>query len=313
MNDIDKFIIKNVNVTGNKNLTTFQKLDEESKYEISDKVVATLYKMAVEQYREIDFDEIPLTKGDFDKLKQRDLIDESLDALNTIYIKANLPLDQLNIIKSSIKTLTAYKKEFIMGFIQDVNIVQLIYNTISLSILAAISCSIDAIIDYINSGTIDSKVNYNKNYKILIDNLDKFNKASSKGELKSLFNKTLERSNFIGTAAVGIGVAALVSLGAFIVLIPIIRELIYLLYSLRMSVADYFRTQAMFLELNIEDIKNNNMKNSSVIIKKQQKIIKKLNQWANTFEVKFNKANKEVNKQLTKKIEPEEISGFSLI
>lgn len=324
MINYDSFLYKHVDLNNNKGMQLMQALDESAKYELSDKIVSALYKMSVEKYRDIDFGEIPLSKGDIEKLKHFTTVTDSIEKLTEIYDRLNLPQESLKTIKESIRILIAYKKEFIMGFIQDVSIVQLIYNTIVLSIIASVTIHIDTIIDYLRTPEADYKEmiknqkNAKQDYNILITNLDKFNDSANKGDLRDIFDKTLERSNFIGATVGAVAAGSVITvLGVSLVIVPILKELIFFIYNLRMEVSEYLKAQADFLEINIAELKSSNMKNKSVIIKKQEKKIKQLNNWANKFEIKFNKAQKETQKEMTKKISTDTasdaIGGFSLM
>ena len=64
----------------------------------------------------------------------------------------------------------------------------------------------------------------------------------------------IPEATLIGAAVFGVvGIA-----GLLLVLIPILRELIFLFYYQRVRIADYFETQADLLEMNAYNIQNNN-------------------------------------------------------
>ena len=52
-------------------------LDEASSFNVSDKLVSALYKSAAERYGMIDFGNIPDSKGDIDRIKGIDDVEET--------------------------------------------------------------------------------------------------------------------------------------------------------------------------------------------------------------------------------------------
>lgn len=307
MNKIDEFLYEHVNVNTNEG-REMMTLSEESRVNISDRLVAALYKTAVDKYRELDFGEIPLSKGDITKVKHFNTVQESIKAIEEILKQANTDLPELYIVKDAIKTIIAYRKEFCMGYIQDIEMVQLIYNTIVLAIVSGTTLCINSVVDYIRTPGQDIKTSYdiqsknNKEYSLLMTNLKKFNDCARKGELNKLFDKLINRNNFIGLAAATTGTAiTLVALLAVVSIVPIVRELIYFFYNTRMKVSEFLDAQAAFLEINIAELRNTNI--SPEVIKKQELRVKKLKGWATKFAIKFNESEKKAKTSLDKKID----------
>ena len=326
-NVYDKFLHEQVDVNSYNGRRLMYQLDEVSKAELSDKVVSALYKSAVEKYSDIDFGEIPQSKGDITRLKHYQTLTDSIEALTSIMEQTKVICPELDTVKQSLKIVQAYKKEFSLCFIQDKGMGQMIYNTIVLSIICATNLCISAAVDYLRTPGEDMpkamsvQKDARKDYNVLITNLKDFNDAANSGELRKLFDNILKKDNFVGGLTLGVSSGAIVAgiaLAAAISIVPISRELIYFFYNFRMSVSEYFKAQAEFLEINMAEVQASNMKNKPEIVKKHKKRIDQLNKIANKFEVEFNDSNKKAQKQLSKKIDADTavsaIGGdFSLI
>ena len=214
------------------------------------------------------------------------------------------------------------KKEFILSYVQEQGTsLKMIYETIVLSIYCVLTIAMNGALDYVKtpngniSHSMNTQYSANPQYRFLLDNLNKFNKLVSKGELRKLCDAVLKKENFIGGALMtGIGIPKAITgvalVASAIMIIPVIRELLYLFYNFRMVTSEFFETQATLLELNIIELKNSNGKNADKIAKKQQKYVEKLRKLSNKFEIEFSKAEKQTKKELNTKISTDDISNL---
>lgn len=310
------FLNEFVDVTGYKNRMFMRSLSEAQSFSVSDKLVSALYKSAMDKYSMIDFGKIPDSKGDFDKLEKIKELEETLGILDGIF-KERGDFKEVETIKNTIEIVKSYKKEFVLGFVNDVPLIIMIYNSIVYSIYCAISSCMKIAIDFLRTpnGSLENSRNIqretDKMDTVVFDNLEKFNKASVNGDLKKLFNETLRKENFVGLGTLGTlslstgTIAAVGLVAASLVMIPIIRELIYFSYNRRMEISEFFKLQAEFLEINVAELKNNN--GDKKVIKRQEKRIEQLVKIADKFEVEFNKAEKETRRQLRTKITTDDV------
>lgn len=315
-NTYDKFLNEQVEHNTVKGRQILMNLDEVSKMDVSDKVVSALYRSVLDKSLSIDFGEITDSKGDITRLKHYKTLTECIETLDSVVSSSGSILEELDVIKESIKIVTAYKKEFTLSFIQDKGMGITLYNTIVMSIICAVNSCIIACYDFMSTPELelkDAMKNHSDESNLPIKNLKKFNEAANKGELKDYFNSIIKKDNFVGALpaiSVGTGVAVgAIALGSAIVFVPIMRELIYFFYNLRMTVSDFFKAQAEFLEMNIAELRAGDRKDKNKIIKRQETRVKKLNSIANFFEVKFNDATKKTNKELSQKIKPESVTS----
>lgn len=314
-NVFNSFLKENVEVNGYKNKIFFNNLSEAQSFSVSDKLISALYKSSMEKYSMIDFGKISNSKGDFDKLERVKDLEETLEIIHEI---CGEKMTEVATIEKSIQILRSYKKEFCLGFISDVPLVQMIYNSLVLSIYYGMGICMTIAINFIRTpnGSIENSRNIqietDKQYSVVIDNLNKFNKAAEKGDLKKLFNETLKKENFIGLSALGVGAATTTIAGVALVastiaIIPIIRELIYFSYNFRMNTSEYFRNQAEFLEINVAELRAAN--GNSKVIKNQEKKIQKLYNIANKFEIEFGKADRKTKKDLSVRVNVDNVKN----
>lgn len=317
-NIYDKFLNEQVEHNTVKGRRILMNLDEISKMDVSDKVVSALYKSILDKAISIDFGEIEDSKGDITKLRHYKTLEKCIETLESIVVNNQTLADELNVVKESIKLVTAYKKEFCLSFIQNKSMGINLYDAIVMSILFCTnSCMMDCYILITAPPDMDikdfEKSRSNDENNIPLKSLRTINESAKKGELREFFNSFIKKDNFIGALpAIGVGTGVAVgaiALGAAIVLIPVMRELIYFFYNLRMSVSEFFEAQAEFLEMNIAELKAGDRKDKNKIIKRQENRVKKLNSIANFFEVKFNDAAKKTNKELSQKIKPESVTS----
>ena len=137
---------------------------------------------------DIDFGSIPDSEGDITKIENYELLVDALQDLEDLYTRYRhrQNLTQINVVKYAIENVKANKGLFIKAFAARADLRMLTYNTTVLSIVASVSFLISAtaaIEFFFDTKTknlnlvIDSAVlKGNSNYKLLLDNLVKFNK-----------------------------------------------------------------------------------------------------------------------------------------
>ena len=254
-----------------------------------------LYEHIVDKVDDIDFGTIPLSKGDITKIENYDKLTECINIIADMFTKA-------------------YKLNIEMPII--------IYNTIALSIVSSVSYMISVCIDFIKSGndqgvqiSLDRVALSKTKDNVLFKDLEKFNKICSSGEFDKVMDYVIANNtkNFSGLAMYGTASVAVI-LGAMLLIIPLIRELIFFFYYSRCKVSDYFDAQAALLTVNAYNIENNltqEYKNKKDIVAKQRKIADKFKKIADAIKIKSRtgeaKSQKEVKKLDDKKYKHDEV------
>jgi len=225
-------------------------LTEAEMNNVNNTMVNKLFASAIEKSH-IDFDDIPKSKGDITKYTGYKSMVESLELLRNISLKSGHKIEEISIIEKAIDNITAYRSLFERGIKLNKDFVVLQYNTIVMCCVIATSSLISSYVDYIKRVDkvefvlINPKSNPGK---ICIDNLSKFNKAVASGDFAKSMNSIISTGSegFTGTAVV-LSVAVITGI---IVLVTSMRDIVFYVYYSRVKLADYLRTQALFLELN---------------------------------------------------------------
>lgn len=289
-------------------------LSEAETQSVNDKLIAHLYKTAVEKYNYIDFGKIPDSKGDITKFEGYETVKETLDTLEQLSIKTgNSDFKELQSVKKAFAYLEKHKLEFTKAFLSNVSLIEVIYNTVVYSIVAATNLLIAIYVDYTKTPgvTLEIAVNTNKDHRdfILFKGIQEFNDACEKGSMMKLFATVKDREKFIGLIGAGL-VGASAFLLSCTLIIPAIRSLIYAVYDIRMGVSEYLNQQAEFLKLNAETLKSSNAKtrlDSKKVIKNQINTANKLEKLADKVVIKFEEADKKGKKELDKRVKLSDI------
>ena len=180
------------------------------------------------------------------------------------------------------------------------------YNSLVSSCVVSVSSLISSYVDYVRRVDQVEFELVNRKYNgsgRCIDILDKFNKSVSKGEFSKVMNAALksDTEKFSGASVVML-TAAIVA--GTVGLVTLIREAVFFFYYSRMKLSDYLKLQAMFLELNKNNIKANSSgvpaAKKNEIIKNQQKVIDKLTKMADKIAVNDTMTVKTMDSEMKK-------------
>lgn len=282
--------------------------DDQSKVLVG--LTAKLYENIIDKVDDIDFGEIPLTKGEFTKLPNYTTIMDSLSTMRNLlveYKQDTAPVDTIyNAVSNIVDMTPIWKKAYSLN----VELPMVMYNTIALSIIEATSYMISMCVEYIKSPSHDTfqitidKTALNKTKgHMVFENLQKFNDACRKGQVEKAMDYVIkENSKGFGGMEIGAGAAiAGVTLLLFCI-IPIIRELIFLFYYSRVSVSEYFEAQASMLQVNAYNVENNRpdltKEQKKNISSKQMKIAEKFRNFSNKISIDCKEAEKKASKEM---------------
>lgn len=297
-------------------------VDEEDQNLVLHSLTDRLYDVIVNKASTIDYGPIPETKGDFEAMPNYNNLRECVKLLHNIlveYKQDTTPVDEIDI---AIDNLVNRKDMFRKCYMSNVEFGIFTYQTIAMATVASTSLMISSAIEFIKNpqsetyqASID-KVGYNKaKNNILFNNLTRFNTiCKDKSFDRALDNIIRETGkNFLGMSTMaGMGVAALVAIVLFNIL-PILRECTYFFYYTRTRISDYFNIQADLLDMNIENIKTNNVEtqgNRKDVIRRQEIIRDRFRQVADFFMVESKKAEIATHNELKnneKKLRADEV------
>ena len=291
-------------------------INEADQNQVMGNLAAKLYDAIVKKVTDIDFGQIPASRGDITKIPNYLDMVSCLTTIRDMMVESKQSTGSADIIFLAIENMKKYQKIWEKGYVLENEMVIVFYNTIALSIVSAISLLTSATIEFVKnpqSDVIDIELAKVANHKtkdnLLFKNLDKFNKACRKGDIEKVFNdvlraqRQLKEGTIIKESISAILFTGAMVLGLLSTVIPILHQLTNALYCLRQNVAEYLAGEADVIRLNAEKVQYNRAKTpeqKKKIIARQHKIADHFKKWANKLMIKANKADVEAQKQIKK-------------
>ena len=301
------------------NCTTFKErneiraLTESQQAKVSNVVLSNLYKSIIEKGH-IDFESITSSRGRISKYEGLENMLASLQIVDEIANKSTVRVNEVKIIQDAITNIEGCSDLFEKGFKFNKEFVIMTYSSLVLACVEGTSGVLSSYMDFIKRpDQIQFKIldGKGKPHQKLISILENFNNSMKSGEFRRTISYVLESegNNFVGlTATAAIG-KSLVFLGGLAMIIPAIREIIFMFYYSRMRVSEYLLQQAMFVKTHRVNVELNSAipaRKKQEIIKKQEKMIADLTKISEKIKVDYavssNKANSEIagaNKRFT--------------
>lgn len=259
-------------------------INEADQNQVLSALTSKLYDHIVDRVDDIDFGDIPNTKGDITKLDSYQKLVDCVSVMRQLLEEYKQDVKPIGIIEDAIENVVQRKELFEKAFRYQVELPMITYSTIVLSIISSTSFLVSTCIEFIKIPSQDEfsvildKVALTKSKSnLLFSNLDKFNTACDKGQIDNCLEVIIKNNmkNLTGVE-VGFVVGGVAMAGLLLNIIPILRELIFFFYYSRTRVSDYFDIQADLLQMNAYNLQNNEtMKKSErdKIVKKQLKIV----------------------------------------
>ena len=312
-------IKEHFNVSDRRQRQILLALNESDQDTVMMSLSAKLYDCIVKRVADIDYDRIPDSKGDITKIPNYFELVECVQTIHDLLVEYKQPTDATDTVLEAIENLKDSQKLWEKAFATECGFPMVTYNTIALSIVSSVSFLIAASIEFIkdpvqnNFNLALDKAGYSKSKNsLLFKNLAKFNKSYKKGDVTKAMEtlikannqvkvKTNESSSMEEIEEVSVGaIAAGISLTASVIamitcLVPLLQELVCMLYCARQNVADYFEIQSSVVRLNAENVKLDSTKTPAErdkIYKKQVAIADKFKKISNTLTIKFKSSEK---------------------
>ena len=256
---------EHMDITDQKTRSTVLSINEQDQDTVLLSLTGKLYEMIVEKVDDIDFGDIPDTKGDITQLPAYTKITSSIDTLTAILEQYKQPTDTIDTIQNALSNLVNHKELFKRGYAANIEIIMVTYSEMALGIVNSISYMIAATIEFIKNPSDEGfKISLDKTGlartkdSLIYSNLGRFNEACKQNQLENAFEPLIKArvKNFtgieIGVVAGGIAIA-----GILLNILPILREMTFFFYSTRTRISQYFDLQADLLEMNSNAIRMN--------------------------------------------------------
>ena len=310
----NEFVKEYFDITDRETRKVLVTINEADQNQVMGSLATKLYDAIVKKVTDIDFGQIPQSRGDITKIPNYLDMVECLTTIRDMMVASKQSTQTADTIFLAIENMKKYQKIWEKGYVLDNEMAIVFYNTIALSIVSAISLLTSATVEFVKnpqSDVIDLELAKVANHKtkdnLLFKNLDKFNKACRKGDIEKIFNEVLKAQRQLKEETiVKENIAAILFTGAMVLgllstVIPILHQLTNALYCLRQNVAEYLAGEADVIRLNAEKVQYNRAKSpeqKKKIIARQHKIADHFKKWSNKLMIKANKADVEANKKI---------------
>lgn len=310
----NEFVKEYFDITDRETRKVLVTINEADQNQVMGSLATKLYDAIVKKVTDIDFGQIPQSRGDITKIPNYLDMVECLTTIRDMMVASKQSTQTADTIFLAIENMKKYQKIWEKGYVLDNEMAIVFYNTIALSIVSAISLLTSATVEFVKnpqSDVIDLELAKVANHKtkdnLLFKNLDKFNKACRKGDIEKIFNEVLKAQRQLKEETiVKENIAAILFTGAMVLgllstVIPILHQLTNVLYCLRQNVAEYLAGEADVIRLNAEKVQYNRAKTpeqKKKIIARQHKIADHFKKWSNKLMIKANKADVEANKKI---------------
>lgn len=310
----NEFVKEYFDITDRETRKVLVTINEADQNQVMGSLATKLYDAIVKKVTDIDFGQIPQSRGDITKIPNYLDMVECLTTIRDMMVASKQSTQTADTIFLAIENMKKYQKIWEKGYVLDNEMAIVFYNTIALSIVSAISLLTSATVEFVKnpqSDVIDLELAKVANHKtkdnLLFKNLDKFNKACRKGDIEKIFNEVLKAQRQLKEETIiKENIAAILFTGAMVLgllstVIPILHQLTNALYCLRQNVAEYLAGEADVIRLNAEKVQYNRAKTpeqKKKIIARQHKIADHFKKWSNKLMIKANKADVEANKKI---------------
>lgn len=287
-NETRNFFLENA--TSAKERLEITTLTEAELKPISNNLVTELYKSVIEKAH-IDFEDIPASKGDITKYKGYIDMVKCLDIISRIATKNNTKIIEVEIVQKSIANIVALRDQFTKGYSIGNKFLILQYNTLVAACVESTSILIASYVDYVKRvDSVDFEIinTHSNQGGLCIANLKRFNELVASGDYTKMCNAVLSGAtkSIITESAVVITFAVLTTLVAGVILL---KNIVFKLFYARMKISEYLNMQAMFLEMNKNNIEASGSNippaKKKEIIKKQQELSNKLSKLSDKIRV----------------------------
>lgn len=280
---VRKAIYEYFDFTDEQTRKTLITLDEEGQSQVLSALTNKLYNDIVERVDNVDFGDIPRTKGDVTKLPNYDKLVNCIATIRDIVKEYKQSVDVVEVVRKALSNIEVRKDMWEKAYRYESDLIIMTYETMVLAVISSVSYLISTCIEFIkNPGTneftvIFDKVGYNRaKDSLLFENLKRFNAVCDNGDLNKAYDTILRNhmKNFTGME-IGAVAAGLAVITVVLNIVPILRELIFFFYYSRTRVSEYFDIQADLLQMNAQNLEMQDATKSGRTGQEKERVIKR--------------------------------------
>lgn len=307
---VEQIVNEYMDVTDYETNQALFQLNEAEQNQLLVSLTNKLYGLIVDKVDEVDFGEIPNTRGNITKLSKYKQMIECLNVLERIFEQYKEKTEPIKVIRNAIDNIDNNADIFSQCFMGNISMGIVMYNTMTLSCVQAISYMIAVCIDYVKlpnkeglSIVMDKTGVAKVKEHLLYENLVKFNDSCRQGDVENCLRPLIRARAKNFAAAAFLGIKAVLVIGAVVLaLIPIMRDLVYFFFAMKQRISVYFDIQADLLEMNAQELKDNpNIKTDAdkkTVIRRQLSIASGFRKIANTLQVSGKQAENQATKDI---------------
>ena len=263
--EIQKKFSEMFDLSDDKTRRTILSLDGAGQNSILTNLTSKLYDHIVKKTTSIDYGKIPQTKGDITKLDAYEDLKDVLEILHGILKEYHQDGGPIDVCTTTLTNLETRKDLFERAYRADCELPVMIYENAVLALVSGVSYMIAGCIEFIKAPSDETytiqldKIAYAKSKDYLLYHaLEKFNKSCANGDLDKAVNDIISRRarKFTGVVA-GIIAGTVIGIVVIMNIVPILRELVYVLYYTRTRISDFFEVQADLLQMNAYNVEAN--------------------------------------------------------
>lgn len=328
--------VQHMDISDNMTRKAVTYMNEADQASVLASLTAKLYDKIVTKIDDIDYGDIPNSKGDITKLPSYEKLRECIDLLRSILKEFKQDTSPVEVLSVAMANIMTRKDLFGRAFKYKCEMPIIMYNNTVLSIVNGVSYMIATCIEFIKTPNSDSfqvtldKVALNKTKNnMLYTNLKRFNKICEDGKFDKVMEEVIQAhihggkneaavNEAIGLGAIAagatkvgawltggpvgwivLGISALVLLVTAI--IPLLRDMVFLFYYARVRVSDFFDIQADLLQMNTFKLQND----PTIPAEEKERTINKQLKFVDLFRKMANKisyTNKEAEVKATREI-----------
>lgn len=277
-------------------------------------LTSKLYDNIVAKVDDIDYGEIPSTKGDVTKLSNYAKLKECIDLLRNILREYKQDTAPIDAVALALVNIESRKDMFGRAFRMDVELPIIMYNNMVLAVINGVSYMIATCIEFIKTPNKDTfQISLNKvafaktKSNLMYNNLKRFNKCCEKRDFDKSMDHIIKEFVKIHEGAAIAGFFASVSgkwaiAAILLMIIPFLREIVFFFYFIRMRVSEFFDLQADLLQMNAYNVESNATIDDSKkqkIVSGQLKVVEFFRKIANKFSINSKKAEVETEKEIS--------------
>lgn len=301
-------------------------LNEAQAHFVNEQLLSKMFEAIGEKYNEIDFSEIEKCKGAFSKFKYKNLLVSNIELLSSLYLNGDSVSETMTKYTKAAATIIDKLLQLEKSFVElyDEAVIAVIFNTTVANLIYSTTLLISTTVRFLTvekdadiEVLIDNLPNAEK--YIFLKNLLKLEKLYEK-EIVQLFTEIKKNGNkklsetysaanmneaimFTSTTVIVLTPIVILILWKFI---PICREIIYAVYSMRISIENICAVQIELINTNIESLEERVPTNPKAkkkhmkVIARQKKVVEKLDSLKRFVAVKFDIADQSAKKEIAR-------------